>query len=143
MALEFELKEEDDDDDDDDEGGEIFGLEEFMAAQSAKDVHERHLVFPQSIDNKISPAPFPILLSFFLFHVLGEVRFPIFTQNNTFWKLRFAISLSLSLPLPFYFFFFFSFFARRIRLVGNFCFGGEEFFHFLRFCGRGRRGRRG
>lgn len=49
MALEFELlKEEDDDDDEEVEEG-IFGLEAFMAAQSAKDVHERHLVFPRSI----------------------------------------------------------------------------------------------
>lgn len=47
MALEFELKE--DDDDEEEEEGEIFGLEAFMAAQSAKDVHERHLVFPRSI----------------------------------------------------------------------------------------------
>lgn len=134
MALEFELKEDDDDDDDgEEEEGKFFGLEAFMAAQSAKDVHERHLAFPRSIHNKISQPHSPF--SYISFRSekggggVGEVRFPIFTQNNTFWKQRFAISLSLSFS-----FFFFSLFARRIRLGGGaFCFGGEEFFHFLVF----------
>lgn len=64
MALESEL--EDDDDDDEEEEGELFGLEAFMAAQSAKDVHERHLVFPRNIDNSISQPPF-LSISFLSF----------------------------------------------------------------------------
>lgn len=57
MAFEFELN--DDDDDEEVEEGEFFGLEAFMAAQSAKDVHERHLVFPRSIYNKKLASPIP------------------------------------------------------------------------------------
>lgn len=53
VTLEIELE-------DDEEGeGEDLGLEAFMAAQSAKDVHERHLVFARNIQNNISqPIPF-------------------------------------------------------------------------------------
>lgn len=57
MAFEFELN--DDDDEEVEEEGEFFGLEAFMAAQSAKDVHERHLVFPRSIYNKNLASPIP------------------------------------------------------------------------------------
>lgn len=63
MALEFALE---DDDDEGEEEGEDFGLEAFMAAQSAKDVHERHLVFPRNIHNNIS-QPIPILYVFLFF----------------------------------------------------------------------------
>lgn len=57
VALEIELEE---DDEEGEEGeGEDLGLEAFMAAQSAKDVHERHLVFARNIHNNISqPIPF-------------------------------------------------------------------------------------
>lgn len=59
MALEFELKE-------DEEEGLFELLEAFIAAQSAKDVHERHLDFPRSIIYIIRLAS-PFLQSFLLF----------------------------------------------------------------------------
>lgn len=139
MALKFEFELEDDDEEGEEDN---FGLEAFMAAQSAKDVHERHLIFHRNIHNNVS-QPIPILVYFFSsshFYPCpspmkdcgfklgrGEIRFSIFTQDNTFREQRFAVSLS----------FFFSFFARWIRLGGAFCFGCEEFFHFLFFVGGG------
>lgn len=60
VALEIELEEDDEEGEEGEEiEGEDLGLEAFMAAQSAKDVHERHLVFARNIHNNISqPIPF-------------------------------------------------------------------------------------
>lgn len=62
MALEFEFELGDDDEEEEEEDN--FGLEAFMAAQSAKDVHERHLIFHRNIHNNVSQL-IPILVYFF------------------------------------------------------------------------------
>lgn len=49
VRSELELEEYEDDEGDEGEGKVDFGLEAFMAAQSAKDVHERHLVLPPKL----------------------------------------------------------------------------------------------